>query len=182
MSDKGGLQLIPETRKRIEVSVPGENKMIYVGLGLIFVVALIYGGFFFYNSQLETTVDELNAKIDDQEKTRVKSEEEALISLSKQLSLVSALLDSHIIPTKAIEKIQSLVQPQVTISNLSLETSSEVLRFGGTAPNFTVIARQIAALLADDSVKDAIPGVLRNTKDFVEFSIDVKLNGAKFFK
>jgi len=42
MPNQGGLQLLPETRKSISVTVPGENRVLYIGI-VILIVSILTG-------------------------------------------------------------------------------------------------------------------------------------------
>ncbi len=88
MPDQNGLQLLPETRRRIEINVPGENRIIYTGITVLILTLVLSGGLYFYKNTLEDTKTGLDVKIANLEKDRDKKVEQNLLTLSKQLSLI----------------------------------------------------------------------------------------------
>ncbi|OGN01001.1 MAG: hypothetical protein A3I26_02460 [Candidatus Yanofskybacteria bacterium RIFCSPLOWO2_02_FULL_43_10] len=183
MPDQNGLQLLPETRRKIEVKVPGENRFIYAGTAVLVLMLVLTGGLYFYKGMLEDTKTGLDAQIINLEKERDKKIEANLLTLSKQLSLISTLLDSHIVWSKALSKIENSLQPQVQFLSFSAAVSDNRFEFKALANNYTVVARQIAALVSDDSIKDiALNNVHVLTNGKLEFSIKLEFDKTKFIK
>ena len=183
MPNQNGLQLLPETRRKIEVRVPGENRLIYAGTAILVLTLILTGGLYFYKSSLEDSKTGLDAQIINLEKDRDKKVEANLLTLSKQLSLISTLLDSHIVWSKALSKVEGLLQPQVQFLSFSAAVSDNRFEFKALATNYTVVARQIAAFVSDDSIKDvALNNVHVLTTGKLEFSIKLEFDKTKFLK
>ena len=183
MPDQNGLQLIPETRRKIEVKVPGENRLINTGIAVLILMFVLTGGLYFYRSTLEDKKTELDAKIVNLEKDRDKKVEANLLTLNKQLSLISTLQDSHVIWSKALSKVEGLLQPQVQFLSFAAAVSDNRFEFKALANNYTVVARQIAAFVSDDSIKDiALTNVHVLTTGKLEFSIKLEFDKIKFLK
>lgn len=183
MPDQGGLQLLPETRRKIEVRVPGENKLLYSGIAILVLVLIVAGGLYLYKNTMESKKADLDAEIVNLEKARDKKAETNLLTLSKQLSLISTLLDSHIVWSKAFSKVESLLQPQVQFMSFSATVSDNRFEFKALATNYTVVARQMAALVSDDSIKDlALTNVHVLTSGKLEFDIKLEFDKTKFIK
>ena len=183
MPDQNGLQLLPETRRKIEINVPGENRIIYAGITVLILMLVLSGGLYFYKNSLEDTKTGLDAQIVSLEKDRDKKVETNLLTLSKQLSLMSTLLDSHIVWSKALSKVENLLQPQVQFLSFSAAVSDNRFEFKALATNYTVVARQIAAFVSDDSIKDiTLTNVHVLTTGKLEFSIKLEFDKTKFLK
>jgi Tfp pilus assembly protein PilN len=183
MADQNGLQLLPETRRKIEVKVPGENRLIYLGTAILILMFVLTGGLYFYKNTQEATKDDLDSQIIKLEKDRDKKVESNLLTLSKQLSLISTLLDSHVAWSKALGKVESLLQPQVQFETFSAAVSDNRFEFKALATNYTVVARQIAAFVSDDSIKDiALNNVHVLTSGKLEFSVKLQFDKTKFIK
>ena len=183
MSDQNGLQLLPETRKKIEIRVPGENRLVYTGITVLILVFVLVGGLYFYKKSLENQKTELDAEIVRLDKDRNKDIETNLLTLNKQLSLLSTLLDSHILWSKALNKIENLLQPQVQFLSFSAAVIDNRFEFKALAANYTVVARQIASFVSDDSIKDiALTDVHVLTSGKLEFSIKLEFDKTKFIK
>ncbi len=183
MPNQNGLQLLPETRRRIDINIPGENRFVYVGTAILVLVVILIGGLYFYKTSLETQKTELDAQIASLEKERNIKVESNILTLHKQLSLISTLLDSHIIWSKALGKIENLLQPQVQFLSFSAAISDNRFEFKALANNYTVVAKQIAAFISDDSIKDvALTNVHVLTNGKLEFSIKIEFDKTKFLK
>ncbi len=183
MPDQNGLQLLPETRRKIEVKIPGENRLIYTGTAVLILMLVLTGGLYFYRSNLEDTKTGLDAQIVNLEKERDKKVETNLLTLSKQLTLISTLLDSHIVWSKALSKVENLLQPQVQFLSFSAAVIDNRFEFKALATNYTVVARQIAAFVSDDSIKDvALTNVHVLTTGKLEFGIKLEFDKTKFIK
>ncbi len=183
MPDQNGLQLLPETRRRIEIKIPGENRLIYTGITLLVLMVVMIGGLYYYKGTQETKRTDLDTKISALEKDRDKKVETNLLTLNKQLSLISTLLDSHVVWSKALSKIENLLQPQVQFLSFSAAVLDNRFEFKALATNYTVVARQIAAFVSDDSIKDiTLTNVHVLTNGKLEFSIKLEFDKTKFLK
>jgi len=99
------------------------------------------------------------------------------------LTLISTLLDSHVVWSKAFSKVEGLLQPQVQFLSFSAAVSDNRFEFKALATNYTVVARQIAAFVSDDSIKDiALTNVHVLTSGKLEFSIKIEFDKTKFIK
>ncbi len=183
MPDQNGLQLLPDTRRRIEIKVPGENRFIYIGITVLILVLVLVGGLYFYRDTLENKKSELDAGIVNLEKERDKKVESNLLTLNKQLSLISKLLDSHVLWSKAFAKVEGLLQPQIQFFSFSAAVSDNRFEFKAKALNYTVVARQLAAFVSDDSIKDInLTNVHVLTDGKLEFSVRLDFDKTKFLR
>lgn len=183
MPDQNGLQLLPETRRKIDINVPGENRIIYTGTAILVLMLVLTGGLYFYKGTLEDKKTGLDTGMANLEEDRDKKVEQNLLTLNKQLSLISTLLDSHVVWSKALNKIESLLQPQVQILSFSAAVSDNKFEFRAIATSYTVVARQIAAFVSDDSIKDvALTNVRVLTSGKLEFGIKLEFDKTKFLK
>lgn len=183
MPDQNGLQLLPETRRKVDLNIPGENRFVYMGTAVLILMLVSIGGLYFYKNSLENKKMGLDAEIVNLENQRDKKAEQNLLTLSKQLSLISTLLDSHVVWSKALSKVENLLQPQVQFLSFAAAVSDNRFEFKALANNYTVVARQIAALVSDDSIKDiALNDVHVLTTGKLEFSIKLEFDKTKFIK
>ncbi len=183
MPDQNGLQLLPETRKKIDIEVPGENRLVYIGITVLILTFVLTGGLSFYKDGLENKKTELDSEIVNLEKGRDKKVESNLLTLNKQLSLISKLLDSHVLWSKALSKVEGLLQPQVQFLSFSAAVNDNRFEFKAKALSYTVVARQIAAFVSDDSVKDInLTNTHVLTDGKLEFSVRLDFDKTKFLK
>ncbi len=183
MADKGGIQLLPETRKSIELKVPGENRMIYIGLGILLLVLVLFGAAKMVTGNLQAQVDEQAVRFQELEKSRDKVAEQKILSLSKQSVSISTFLANHTFWTVALGKLEKALQQQVKILSLTADASAKKITLSASAPSYTVIARQMASLVADDGIIDVdISGAKSSSLGSYEFNIILQFNEAKFLR
>jgi len=181
MADKGGLQLLPENRKRIDVNIPGENNMIYIGVGLIALVLVVYGGLWFYSNNLTGQISADDQQLATLESQRDKTAEQNLITLSKQMAITSQIIKNHIYWSQGLSKIESALQSNVQFKSISAILGESSLHIRALADNYTTIARQLAAFVADDSITDiTLDGVSSLTSGKLDFNTSIKFDPTKF--
>ena len=149
-------------------------------LVLVFSVA---AGLVYYRSGLENQVAGLDAALTNLEKQRDKKVEENLRTLNKQLTMTSSLLNSHIFWSKALAKVEALTQPQVQFSTFNALAEEGRFEIKAFTLNYTVLAKQIAAYVSDDSIKDIdLSNVHVLTTGRLEFTIRIAFDKNKFIK
>ena len=183
MADVGGLQLLPETRRKIEIVIPGENKLLVAG-GFVFAIMVILAGwFYFYGNSIQNKLASTDAEIAGIEQKRDKKAEQNIITFNKQISVLSKQLNDHVYWTTGFSKIEGLTQGQVQFESMTAALSDNKLDFKATAANYTTIARQIAAFLSDESIKDInLSKVSTLTSGRLEFSMQILFDRTKFLK
>ncbi len=183
MSDQGGLQLLPENRKRISVKIPGENRMIYVGIGLISMILLISGGLWLYSSSLSNKISSQDEQLAALEKQRDKKTEQNLIILSKQIEITNQILKNHTYWSAGFSKIESALQNNIQFKSFSAILSEKSMSIRAFSDSYTTIAKQLAAFVADDSIKDiTLDGVSTLSSGKLDFNAKIKFDPDKFLK
>ena len=185
MADKGGLQLLPENRKRIDVKIPGENKLIYVSLGLIALALIITGGLWLYSNKLTikiVTADEGIATLEKQ-RGELKEAEQKLVTLSKQISLTNQILKNHLYWSIGLSKIETSLQGNIQFKSFSTNMSEETFRIQALSDSYTTIAKQLAAFVAEDSIKDiSLDNVNALNSGKLDFNTKIKFDKTKFLQ
>lgn len=181
MADKGGLQLLPETRKKIEVKVPGENRLIIIGAILCIAVLILYGSLLWYGSNLSDQVSADDAQLTALDQARNKPAEQALLTLSKQLAVTAQIVKSHIYWSTGFSKIEAALQQNVQFESFSGIVGDSSVRFRATSDNYSTIAKQLAAFVADGAIKDiTLDGVSVLTNGKLDFNAKITFDPAKF--
>jgi len=176
VADKGGIQLLPETRKRIVIRVPGENRFLYLGFALAAMIGVLFVGLNSYANSLETQIQSIDGQLITLNRQRDRKTEENLIALSKQAQLTGQLLDQHIKLTNVLRVLERTLQSQVRFKNFSMSTPTQEISFQATANNYSSVARQIASFLAAEGISDVQINNLKtlNSGD-AEFTMKIKL-------
>ena len=183
MADKNGLQLLPENRKRLEINIPGENKLIYAGAALAVLVVLATVGLAFYNSRLNGQIDELDNQIREIETKRDKKTEENLVVLSKQLALLGKVFSEHIFWSQGFGILGNALQNSVQFQNFSTSLSEGKVTFRAVTNSYATIARQIASFVSHESIKDVtLDSVNTRTDGRLEMSMTLHFEPGKFLK
>ena len=183
MPDQGGIQLLPETRRKIDIKTPGENRWLYAGVAALVMVIIATTGLSFYRGGLEDKLAQLDSNLATLEGQRDKKVEDNLLTLNKQLSLTTKLLDSHIFWTKALGKIEALTSPQVQYITFVGGADDGRFELKALTFNYTILAKQIAAYVSDDSIKDIdLNDVHVRTDGKLEFSLRLTFDKNKFIR
>lgn len=183
MADAGGLQLLPNTRKRIDYSAPGQNRLLL--LSFVFVV-LVVGAYFalsYYKEKITSELNVINEDIVKNEEARSKTDEDNFLKLKNSLSAVEPLLKKHNFWSSAVTHLQSKIHPEVQFSSLSMNSNKDEIVFKAQASSYTTVARQIAAFYSDSSITEVVIGKIIAMPDGrAEFSIQLKFDPAKLIR
>lgn len=177
MADMGGLQLLPETRKRIDIVAPGENKTLTMGVVILVITIISILAFYFYKNSLENRLADLDSEIVALEQQRNKQTEQSIITLNKQISLLSNLLTNHVAWSLVFSKIESLLQSQIRFESVTTSLAENKVDIKAVAANYTTIARQIAAFVSDKSIENVdLNKVSTRTNGQLEFNMRLIFN------
>lgn len=171
---KQNIQLLAESRRSLKIKRPGENRMIFIGLGVLILVGLAYGGLRFYFHRLGAQLTNVSDQIVNLESQRDKSLEKEIVAINQRLSLAGQLINNHIVISNGLAKLQSLTPLSVQYTRLSIKTTGQEIAIGAVAPTYTVIAKQIAGILEDGSFDSVFLGSIgRNTAGFLEYNLNL---------
>lgn len=184
MSDKtGGLQLLPETKKKIEFSAPGQSKLMIFAAVFFGLLLAGYGGLIYYNGLVLREIDKVNAALDQVEKSRIRKDEDKLLKLKNDLTIVQPLLENHVYWSAAFERVQKLVQPAVQFNSLTVKLDRNEYAFKAITGSYATIAKQIAAFYTDDAITDVAVGKITSLPNGrLEFDTQLILNTEKILK
>lgn len=181
MPDQGGISLLPESRRRLEITVPGENRPLYHGGAVLLLVILIFAGLKFYTSYLTSGLAEIEGEFNLIENQRDRQFEQEVLKLNKQFSLVGNTLKGHLIWSNVLSSVQSRIPSQIQIRSLLGDTNEAKLEISGRALNYTTVAKQIAALLSYESVTDVtLDKVSVFSSGVLEYNMRVRFDKNKF--
>lgn len=183
MAENGDLQLLPERRKKIEIHVPGENRLLVLSLiAAVFVAALYFSGYLYLKS-LNASIQGIDGKLKKQEESRDKTMEDKLFLLSKTLQVVSPIANSQNFWSYGLKHFTSLIEPTVQLDGLSVNSNDKNFSFLAYASNITTVAHQIAAFTNDDAFTDVTVGkISMATNGLVQFSMQVHFNPDKLVR
>src|SRR3989344_6441513 len=181
MEQGGTISLLPESRRKLDISIPGENRPFYYGGAVLLLVLLIFGALKLYTSSLTGRLAEMENEINAIETQRdTKFEKEALL-LNKQFSLVGDLLQKHLIWSNVLIGLQNLTEPQSQLKSVLGDATEGKMEITGSAATFTTVAKQIAALLSHEGVVDvSLNKVSTFSGGVLEYSVKVIFDKNKF--
>ena len=183
MPEKGGLQLLPETRKSIEVKIPGENRLLFVSLAVIILVALSGIGLRLYNNTLNKKLVDLDEQIKATEERRNKEAEQKLIIFHKQLTLIAPLLKDHVRWSQGLATIANTLQSQIQFESFSASLNERRLIFKAKTNSYSTIAKQIASFVHHDNISDVtLDSVTSRTDGTLQFNMTVSFEREKFLE
>lgn len=174
------IQLLFGSRRKLEVAVPGENRPIYFGLAFLVIIGAIYFGVRLYLNRLQGQVEALDSEIISLENKRDKKFEQEVLVWSKRLSLAGDLTKNHLIWSKALQHIEETTPSAVQFTNLQAFLQDDRIEISSTAPSYTVIAKSIAALLADAVFLDVdLNKISSLPSGFLEYSLRIHFDRNK---
>lgn len=175
------LQLLPETRKRIEVHTRGENFYFVGSIVLVVIVASIYFALYFYNASITSNIQSVDRDLATLEQHRNKAAEDKLLTLYKKFKVVNPLLSSHYFWSDGLVRIEKLIQPQVQFKTFNTQVSDKTISIKAEAANYTVVARQLAAFLNDPVFSNiALNKVISMATGRVEFTMQFNFDPKEF--
>lgn len=154
MESGGTISLLPESRRRLEINIPGEKRPLYFGVAVILLVLVVFAGLKFYQSSLTNNLAEIENEINAGEVKRDKEFEKEAVLLHKQFSLVGDLMQNHTVWSNVLITLQSLAPSQIQLKTVLGDITENKIEVIGRAPNLTTIAKQIAALLSNEAILD----------------------------
>lgn len=183
MADAGGLQLLPNTRKKISYNVPGQNRLLL--LSLVFAIFMV-GGYFglqYYKDTIDGKLNDINSKLVKNEEARNKNDEEMLLRLKNSLAVIEPLLKGHILWSEALSHIQSRIHPQVQLESISANSNKNVFIFKAYASGYSAVAKQIAVFYADSAIIDITIGKISSQTDGkIEFVVQLLFDPVKLIR
>ena len=154
MPDNQIIQLLPERRREIEIKIPGENKPLFLGLGAIGLVLVLFLGMRIYSSSFQSKITELDVELKSLDSKREKDTEDKIILVKNQFTKVGEVLDNHIILSRLFKKIQAKTSSQIQFKSMKISLVDQKVDSEAEAANYTVVARQIVSYLSDGTIKD----------------------------
>lgn len=180
--DGGGLQLLPGTKKRLGIKVPGENRFLYIGSAILGATLVLMFALDRYQTSLMNQVDKLNTEIQSLEDKRNKRDEADLRLAKDRLAVTADLIVNHAYMTQLFSWLEDILQSDIQITDFGYKSDGKISIIG-VASGYTVVARQIASFLADSKVLDIGVGELKSKSDgTVEFTLTLTLELDKIIK
>ncbi|OGN33097.1 MAG: hypothetical protein A3I39_02115 [Candidatus Yanofskybacteria bacterium RIFCSPLOWO2_02_FULL_47_9b] len=183
MTDKGGLQLLPENRRRIDVKVPGQNRPVTLSVVVLVLVIVIYGILSWYSSSLDTKIADADSRLASIDQQRDKTSENNLLILSKQMAITGQIINNHTFWSTAFSKLESGLAGSVQFKSFSAVASDNTLHIRALTDTYATIARQLAAFAGTDGVADVnLDGVSTLTSGKLDFNVKLIFDPTKFLK
>lgn len=174
------IQLLSGSRRKLEVKVPGENRPLYIGLVFLAVAGGLWGGANFYFASLRDQLINLDGELAALESSRDRASEQAILVLDKRLALADGLVSNHLVWSEVLKKIQAATPLAVQFLGLRTNGTDGWADIQATAPSYTVVAKHLAALLADPIFIDiSLNKISGLPSGFLEYSFKVSFNKQK---
>jgi len=181
MAEPGGLQLLPETRRRVEIKGRKKRGSIFLGIFLVILVTAGYIAADFYLTSLNNELADLDNQVLDIDKRRDKEMEREIATLNSQLSLIGSLLDNHVFWTGGFDILEDSTVPQLRFVSLNADVVKEEISAKVRTVNHSELAKQVAAYFAEDSIKGVdVSGISLLSSGQIEASLLIKFDKSKF--
>jgi hypothetical protein len=177
----GGLQLLPETRRRVEIKGKKKRGSIFLGVFLIILVVAGYVAADFYLTSLNDELGVLDEQVSGIEQRRDKDAESDVKTLNSQLALIGNLLDGHVFWTEGFDRMEDLTVPQLRFVSMNADAAKGEIAARVQATSYSELAKQISSYFADDAIESVdVSGITLLGTGQVEASLLIKFNKSKF--
>ncbi len=181
MDIKNQFQLLPGTKKRLGIKVPGENRFLYVGSAILGAVLVTSFAINRYVDNLTQQIDDINGQISAINQKRDSKGEEILKVTKQQIEITSKLIKGHSYWTQGLYKIASLIQNEVQLQSFTVAINKIDIKI--LATNYATIAKQIASFTYDDSIKDVdVQKITPDANGLLGLTISLVFNESKLIK
>lgn len=172
----GGLQLLPGTKKRLGIKVPGENRFLYIGSAILGATLVTMFALLRYQASLVDQRDQLNKEIANLEDKRNKNDEQDLFLARDRLVATSDLVRNHVYWTQVFSWLESVLQKEIQVRSFSKNNDGRII-ISATASSYVIVARQVAIFLADSKVLDLGLGKIESGSDGgIKFDVQLTLD------
>ena len=159
MNGKDTFQLIPGTKKKLGIKVRGENRFLYIASAILGAVLVTSFAFNRYESNQMGQLNTVTDQIGDLENQRDLKNEKELKILQRQIENTESLINRHTYWTQGFSTIASLMQSGVKINSFNYDGLGKI-SMDLVALNYNVLAKQIAAFVYEEQIKDVIVSVI----------------------
>lgn len=174
------IQLLSGSRRKLEVKVPGENRPLYIGLVFLTVAGGLWGGANFYFASLRDQLINLDGELAALESSRDRASEQAILVFDKRLTLADGLVSNHLVWSEILKKIQAATPLTVQFLTLHTNGTNGWVDIRATASSYTVVAKHLAALLADPIFTDiSLNKISGLPSGFLEYNFKISFNKQK---
>lgn len=183
MDKGGGLQLIPDTKRTVDIKRPGENRFLIIGIIIAVLFIGLNIGVTLYKQSYKSKIEKIDQDLTTLEASRDKNLEKKIRTLDSQMSVVRTVLDDHFLWTQAFGKIENKTRLESEFVTLSANIQDEKINIKAKTSTYTAVAKQIAAFLSEESIKDiSLNKVNTSPAGGIEFSLTVLFDSSKFLK
>lgn len=180
MPYKGGVQLLPETRRQTLARAVSGNRFVYWGLALGAIVLVANIILSAYATSLREQIAAADGKLRLQESQRDKEGEKQLQAAQRQSKLMGQMLRNHLYWSRAFDGLERLMQSGVRIVDLSASVAESKLQFTGATSSYATIARQLSSFLAGEGVRDVrLTAVSAEDAGALEFEGEIDIDTAE---
>ncbi len=155
----------------------------YIGSAILGAVLVSIFALGQYKVSLESDLKQVNDRLIVLERSRNKKAEQNLKILNDRLVITAGLLEDHIYWSKALSRVENLLQSQVQFESIAGVIMDRRVSIRGKVTSYAVLARQIAAFLSGEGILDvSLDKVTSLPTGRLEFEMRIDFDKAKFIK
>lgn len=174
MEQGGTITLLPKSKKKLEIKIPGENRPLFWGVVVFVVSILIFAGLQIYVAYLRNQLTGIGEELVLVEEKRDKKFEKELVLLDKRFAVIGNILGNHLVWSNALIRLQNRTPAQVQYDTLLGDVALGKFNLKAKAASYTVIARQIASLLSEEGISDVdLNKVTAQTTGLLEYDMQI---------
>jgi Tfp pilus assembly protein PilN len=174
------INLIPTEYKKKRIGLGAVfSKAVGIGLVLLVLSLLVYGGLLIYKKTLTQKISGLTQNISDLESKRDSKLENSVYKADKKLTAVENLFKDHLYWSKIFAKIESSVVPEAYFltAETTIANDKVSLTLSGNSKSYTGLAKQIISFKKDALVeKIELSDIKLSEAGGIDFTLIISLN------
>ena len=139
--------LSPSSARKIDVKVPGENRLLYSGVAIFVLILIAIGGLYFYKGLMKRNISTMENSLNSAKERFEPAKIVQLQVLDKRLNASNEILSKHIAISPIFETFQSITLKNISYTkfNYGVDENNNggiIIKMSGIAKGYESIALQ----------------------------------------
>lgn len=158
------VNLAPDTRLANQAK-QRLQRLLGLSAAIAIVIALIWGGIFFYKTRLAKADADVQDRIRavDMEIAKLENDAKRIVLFENRLTSLDDLLDQHVNWEPLLRGFETLLPPQTVLERVEFDSDQGVIRVSGNTPDVDSVAQTLASLSSTASRRTVfLSGTMRS--------------------
>ena len=145
------VDLIP---KRARKSLPFQNVFFYIALAVLILAAGAYALLIYLESQASINLQNLEGEISRVGTPAERQMERSVFSTERKINDFATIIEAHRRPSNIFPFLESVIHPQVWMSDFELTMETDFLKLSGQTLNFRTLGEQLEVLRSQRMIQE----------------------------